>query len=241
MNENTTGDPTKYVSFYLSHLRRFRQYWLTQNDKMESKTKPSTTRKRKKVQIPTPSPEQVDHYLYAWSNLENYRLQEEALDRLFFSLCPKNTEISDILLKVAALNDFYSTNILSVLPVAKHILSLNIDARLKAGDVTLVSDIQKVVIKGVEKNFYSFATKYCSHHKPSEYPIYDNYVVKVLCFFRDQDAFSTFKTNDLKDYVLFKGVLIGFSEFYGLEKYNLKEIDKYLWQLGKEYFPKTYR
>ena len=73
---------------------------------------------------------------------------------------------ADILLKVAALNDFYSTNIFSVYPVAKHILSLNIDDRLMTGDVALVSDIQKVTINGVEKNFYSFATKYCSHHRP---------------------------------------------------------------------------
>ncbi|MHB1154967.1 MAG: hypothetical protein ACYC00_21900 [Eubacteriales bacterium] len=28
--------------------------------------------------------------------------------------------------------------------------------------------------------------------------------------------------------------------FYGLDKYNLKQIDLYVWQLGKEYFPKNY-
>ena len=135
---------------------------------------------------------------------------------------------------------FYSTNIFSVFPVAKHIQSLDIDARLKAGDVTLVSAIQKVRINGVEKNFYSFATKYCSHHNPLDYPIYDSYVEKMLCFFRNQDAFASFRTEDLKDYVIFKGALIDFRAFYGLEKYNLKEIDKYIWQLGKEFFPKSY-
>jgi len=25
-----------------------------------------------------------------------------------------------------------------------------------------------------------------------------------------------------------------------LDKYNLKQIDQYLWLLGKDYFPKTY-
>ena len=63
------------------------------------------------------------------------------LDKLFFTLCPENTEMSDILLKVAALNDFCSTNIFSVYPVAKHILSLDIDSKLKAGDVSLVSEV----------------------------------------------------------------------------------------------------
>ena len=74
-----------------------------------------------KIDIPTPSIEQVEYYLQAWNKLENYRLQEDALDKLFLDLCTKNIEISDILLKVVALNDFYSTNIFSVYPVAKHI------------------------------------------------------------------------------------------------------------------------
>lgn len=193
-----------------------------------------------KANVPNPSPDQVEYYLHAWDELENYHLQEDALDKLFFKLCPENTDMSDILLKVAALNDFYSTNIFSVYPVAKHILSLSIDERLMAGDVTLVSDIQKVVINGVEKNFYSFATKYCSHHRPLDFPIYDSYVDKVLCFFRDRDKFTEFKTADLKNYIKFKETLIDFREFYGLAQYNLKEIDKYMWQLGKAFFPKDY-
>ena len=126
-------------------------------------------------------------------------------------------------------------------PVAKHILSLDIDTRLKEGDVSVVADIQKVTINGIERNFYSFATKYCSHHKPLQYPIYDNYVNKILCYFHQQDRFTEFKAEDLKDYVKFKRTLLDFQNYYGLEKFNLKEIDKYIWQLGKTYFPKKYR
>ncbi len=194
-----------------------------------------------KIDMPDPSSEQVEHYLRVWDELENYHLQEDALDKLFFTLCPENTDMSDILLKVVALNDFYSTNIFSVYPVAKHILSLNIDDRLKAGDVTLVSDIQKITINEVERNFYSFATKYCSHHRPMDFPIYDSYVEKVLCYFRNRDKFASFKTPDLKNYAKFKEILIDFRSFYGLDKYNLKEIDKYMWQLGKKHFPKNYK
>ncbi len=196
--------------------------------------------KKLKPDIPQPSKEQVESYLHSWDELENYHLQEDALDKLFFSLCPENKEISDILLKVAALNDFYSTNIFSVYPVAKHILSLDIDSRLSIGDISVVRDIQRVNINNVEKNFYSFATKYCSHHKPLDFPIYDSYVGKVLCHFRDQNGFASFSTPDLKDYVRFKEILIAFRAFYGLEEYDLKQIDKYIWQLGKEYFHRKY-
>jgi hypothetical protein len=44
----------------------------------------------------------------------------------------------------------------------------------------------------------------------------------------------------LKDYAKFKNILIEFRAFYGLEKHKLKQIDQYVWQLGKEYFPKNY-
>lgn len=168
--------------------------------------------------------------------MADYASQEAALDKLFFTFAPENTNIEDILLKVSTLNDFYSTNIFSVFPVAEHILSLNIDERLKHGHPDLVDDI-----KGVNgRNHYSFATKYCSHHNPLEYPIYDSYVDKILRHFRNVDWFCKFATDDLKEYSKFKMVILAFREYYGLTQYNLKEIDQYLWQLGKEYYPNNY-
>lgn len=91
--------------------------------------------------------------------------------------------------------------------------------------MSLVEEIAHVKVgrDQVERTFYSFATKYCSHHQPSKYAIYDNYVEKVLIFFKNRDHFCDFKNKDLKDY----------------PKFTLKEIDKYLWQLGKEYYNKT--
>ena len=192
------------------------------------------------IVISRPSAIEVEKYLKSWNNLKNYKLQEDALDKLFFELLPRNEEISDILLKVATLNDFYSTNIFSVYPVAEHILSLKIDERLRQGDATLVNEIQNVAINGVTRKFYSFSTKYCSHHNPKEYPTYDSYVEKVLKYFRKTDKFSKFKNADLKDYQKFKNIIIAFREYYDLEEFNLKEIDQYLWQLGKEYFPNKY-
>ena len=69
-------------------------------------------------------------------------------------------------------------------------------------------------------------------------PIYDSYVDEVLRNFRICDSFSYFQDGDLKDYVKFKGLLIDFRVFYSLDKYNIKQIDQYVWQLGKDYFPK---
>ena len=192
------------------------------------------------LDIRRPCKKEVVKYLNLWDSLENYVLQERSLDKLFFHTYPKNTEIEDILIKASSLNDFYSTNIFSIFPVAKHILNLNIDERLKNGDETLVNDISKITINGKEKCFYSFATKYCSHHFPVLYPIYDSYVEKILLYFNKRDNFSSFKKEDLKNYKKFKEILIDFKKFYNIDEYNLKDIDRYLWQLGKEYFPKKY-
>lgn len=190
--------------------------------------------------INRPSTKEVEKYLNKWDSLENYVLQETALNRLFFELCASNNDISNILIKCSALNDFYSTNIFSVFPVAKHILELDIDDRLKAGNLTLVNDIADVTIKGKKKYFYSFASKYCSHHNPEKYAIYDAYVDRVLVYFKKLDHFSGFRRQVLKDYGTFNKVLLEFRKYYDLEKYNLKDIDRYLWQLGKDYFPNKY-
>ncbi|MBR6552928.1 MAG: hypothetical protein IKT89_08845, partial [Clostridia bacterium] len=182
--------------------------------------------------------EEIEKYLAKWSNLENYHLQEESLNKLFHQLCPNNTDITDILIKASTLNDFYSTNIMSIYPVAKHILGLNIDSRLQNGDITLVDEIKRVQINNKTINNYSFATKYCSHHNSLDYPIYDSYVDEILRYFRNIDNFSNFSNDDLKIYTKFKSIIIDFKSFYNLDEYNLKQIDQYLWQLGKEYFNK---
>ena len=190
------------------------------------------------IDIPKPSVAEVEKYLQQWDTLENYVNQENSLNKLFLDVLPKNKLIEDVLIKCSTLNDFYSTNIFSIFPVAKHIHQLNIDKRLKEGDLTLVNDIADV--KELDRRFYSFASKYCSHHNPDKYPIYDSYVSKVLMHFKKVDNFAKFTNNNLKDYVIFKNVLDEFKTYYSLEEYSLKELDKYLWLLGKEYFKKEY-
>ena len=143
-------------------------------------------------------------------------------------------------MKTSCLNDFYSTNIFAIHHLAKHILGIkDLDKRLKSGDIELVRELGEVTIGGKEKYFYSFATKYCSHHNPIAFPIYDSYVEQVLLYFNKVDKFSAFKRKDLKNYRKFKEILLDFQRYYKLERFDLKELDRYLWLLGKEIFPKS--
>lgn len=187
--------------------------------------------------IPRPSCGEVDRYLHRWNTTADLFQPEIVLKKLFTETCPKNNSIDDIILKTAALNTVYNTYIYSVYPVAQHILSLDIDERLAAGDETLVNELMRVFYTdGGKVDHYSFATKYCSFHNPDVFPIYDSYVGKILQHYRNQDGFSVFKNIELKSYPNFKRILADFRRHFGLEKYTTKQLDQYLWQFGKEYF-----
>ncbi|MCL5982925.1 MAG: hypothetical protein M1571_10530 [Firmicutes bacterium] len=209
--------------------------------------KATLTKKKQIVRpdIKRPSPQEVRHYLEKWNSLEGYREQEIALNKLFWEFCPNNTALDNILIKVATLNTFYSTNIFSVFNVARHILSLDLDERLKQGDTTLVAAIAtghgvKKIKTGKETYFYSFATKYCSHHYPDLFPIYDSFIAELLIYLRDTDRFSDFTREGLRDFAVFKETIYKLRDFYALQSFSLKDLDKYLWQLGKESFLNIY-
>ena len=182
-----------------------------------------------------PSVKDAEWFLNYWKDLSNYSNQEKALDRLFNTF-PKNDNIEDILIKCSSLNDCYSTNIFDIHTVAQHILSLSIDERLERGDRSLVEKIAHVEVNGKDHFFYSFATKYCSHHQPEEYAIYDNYVEKVLISMKERERFATFTREDLKNYSVYMSVIKAFQQRFGLMQYTIKQLDQYLWQLGKWYF-----
>jgi hypothetical protein len=63
---------------------------------------------------------------------------------------------------------------------------------------------------------------------------------KVLNYYRKTNGFAEFKSDALTDYPTFYGVIEKFRDKFGLDEFNLKQIDQYIWQLGKEYFPKNH-
>ncbi len=190
------------------------------------------------MNIPRPSAKQISKYEREWNELDNYVLQEKSLRKLFTETYPHNTNMEDVLIKVCALNAFYSTNIYHPFPVAKRIVELNIDEDLNKQDLTLVNKIAVVNLNEKTRENYSFATKYCSHHSPELYPIYDYYVERMLMHFKKVDEFAKFTLKGLKDYPNFYSVLKQFSDHYDLGRFDLKAIDRYLWIAGKENFPR---
>jgi len=194
--------------------------------------------------LKTPTNDLLDKYIEKFNNDERYYSADQAIINLFKAF-PNNQKFEDILLKLSVINDLYSTNILGTFIMAKHIQKLNIDRGLKEGDPKIVHQIAtghgiRTKKSNKEINFYSFATKYCNWHNRSSYAIYDSFVDKILMAYRKRDKFSSFKHEDLKNFSKFIKIIMDFAGFYGLTKYDLKEIDKFLWIYGKEVFPSNY-
>jgi hypothetical protein len=179
-----------------------------------------------------PTPDIISTYAKRFEN-EEYGSTDKAISKLF-RIFPYNNQLDEVLLKVAAVNNLYNTNIYAVFDVARHIWRIDIDTQLEQKSLDLVDAIAKVKIKGKTRRNYSFASKYCSFHAPDIYPIYDSYVNQVLWAYKNADMFSDFNRSELQDYPRYKEIIEQFRNYYGLAQFSLKEIDKFLWLYGIE-------
>lgn len=197
--------------------------------------------------IPTPSAAEVQEYLALWRTRNDEKL-DSALTTLFQTM-PRNTDVGEVAVKVAALNGLYGTGILAVWDLARHIASLDIDARLTepAINASLIAQIAHLKTKRNVRHNYSFATKYCSFHRPDLYPIYDSLVEGVLNTLLQQgETFDRLGPGEhwrtypascesiSRNYAVWCRSIDRFRNHYGLEAFSIRDIDKYLWTLAKE-------
>lgn len=190
--------------------------------------------------LPLPTPEHVRLGTAAFA--AQGQVTECAIQNLLRAF-PGNTVTADILLKVVVINQIYSTGILAVQPVAERIQAADIDAALQAGDPDVVHRIDRLQFvtaagKVIDRSIYSFATKYCAHHQPRHYPIYDGIISAKLLAYQKRDGFTRpFSHADLRTYATFKTVMLAFQAQYGLTACSLRDIDQFLWVLGKGQLP----
>lgn len=176
-----------------------------------------------------PSIKDADWFINYWKEEPRFSAPAGAM----FKVCkdyPNNNNLEEVLIKSAVIDNFSSTNVFDLHSVARHIVQLKFDERIKSYDPLLVRDISEVEIGGKKHRFYSFATKYCHYHNPDDYPIYDSYVAKVLCHF-----YKNIKEEQLRKYETFKNTLQTFRSDYSLETLSTERLDNFLWQLGRWY------
>jgi len=185
---------------------------------------------------PTPTPKYVRALLEELKKDPQYKGSDEAL-HLAFENWPKNEVFSHVLIKVVLLNRLYSTNIFAVIAVANHIVNLEIDDRLAAGDPSVVEEIANVPAGTGGRRFFSFATKYCAWHKPEHFQIYDSYIEGLLWEYKKQFGFAKYSRNKIADYPVFLKVIDEFRDFFRLESFTRKEVDKFLWVEAQKQMP----
>ncbi len=166
-------------------------------------------------------------------------LEYEAVRRTFEGY-PENVDKLAVLLKFTILNDLYRTMIMDKSKIADHIYKLateeNLDALLKSGNLDAVTKIRlghgNCVIKTQkERNFYSFATKYCHFSNPKCYPIFDQYVERAIMKLRKDNYIQFPYQDELKNPQAFRDIIYQIIQKFELEDYQ--KADRALWMYGQ--------
>ena len=186
-----------------------------------------------RVALPVPTRALVHQAVARFEADERYGPADRVLSRVF-SHHPRNDALEDILIKVVLLDGLYNTNVFAIMDMALHIRNLAIDADLADASVDLVDKIARLEIRGKTRRHYSFATKYCSWHRPLEYPIYDSLVEKLIWLYRDEYGFAEFSRPAMQEYPRYKAILAAFLLHFNLKGTSFKELDKFLWFTAKD-------
>jgi hypothetical protein len=166
------------------------------------------------------------------------RLFFEAVSQTFENY-PGNTDRLAVLLKFSVLNDLYSTNIYDKVKIVDHITRLskeeNLDKLLKSGNLDAVEKLRCghgiKTKKGKDRNFYSFATKYCHFSNPKCYPVYDQYVKEAIKKLRNDKYIQFSNTDELRNPQTFKEIIYEVIQKFDLEDYQIA--DRALWRYGQ--------
>jgi len=172
-------------------------------------------------------------------DIKGTRIADQAV-KMVFERWPGNTRQEQVLTKVVVLNSLYNTALYDVLTMAGHIVEQGVDLKLLQGDMTLVDDIRKG--HGIRRktnkeewDFYSFATKYCHWHAPSNYVMYDTNVDEALKGLNERLGFyRSFSSAMLRqEYSTLKEVINSLASTLGLTNLDYKKLDQALWMYGR--------
>jgi hypothetical protein len=164
----------------------------------------------------------------------------ESLGKLFSSLSDEENK-NEVSIKVAALNQLYSTSIQYIKPVVAKIVSeikqnhseLGGDSYLNLIDkIASIEWISETTGKSYKRKNLSFASKYVHFLSKRHVPIYDSYIWLVMvAYLKEKDV--KINLTAPKSYSKFYNYFSEFKESYSLESYSNYQIDKFLWQYGK--------
>ena len=161
--------------------------------------------------------------MLSWNYLYELLLRE-------FNKFKENNNLFIIGYKIDLVDKLYNCNLkMDKRRVAIEIINLSLDEKFEKEDpVSIVKEIAEVKFPDYRRSVgYVFSSKFCHFHKPSKFPIYDQYAGRALSELNNK-KYSYYENN----YRLFKTDLdFLISQLSWKSSYN--EIDEYLWLYGK--------
>jgi hypothetical protein len=160
-----------------------------------------------------------------------------------FECFPDNTCPYDVQIKVAVLNTLYNTAIQYIQPVVDKINT--VFSKVKAGEVIVddpiflvdmistASWVNGVSAVSYERTNLSFASKFMHFQSNRSIPIYDSYIWIVMNGYFHKAGMKLTIGNP-RNYSDFYERFVLFKEKFGLVNYKNYDIDKFLWQYGKQ-------
>ena len=171
----------------------------------------------------------------------NYHKSENDILEVF----KDNSHRTDVVEKrIHLLNGFYHTRV-PVEPMQKVLISLQKSKQWVEWIKNGAEEAVKEIVERNEKNYFSFATKYCCFANSEKYPIYDSLSIKALKMLDEHKSFLDNKIDfekirTEKEYEKYRSIVDNFMEKFKLndieindKKINYKDIDKFLWLIGK--------
>lgn len=176
----------------------------------------------------------------------DFKIHDDLLNKLF-KKHKKNDDFEKVLLKVVALNTFYSAGIknIHITNMAKHIVDVYKEKKyvdkpcniLSPSDqcLGLVNELAKIEVKEKDKNdkeiikvinHYSFASKFCFFQNNEFFFIYDSYVDELLFQFQKKlknkykeklDKYTEFTRGGLRNYKTFYSAINQFITVFELQ------------------------
>lgn len=168
-------------------------------------------------------------------------LVNASLSKLFECMNDESSR-HEVSIKVAALNQIYATAIQYITPVVDEIIHKVPENHKVFSDeeysklvdeIATVSWISPTTGKRHSRCNLSFASKYIHFLSRRRIPIYDSYIWIVMIGYFKQNGCNTYSFSTPKSYKDFYEIFIKFKQFFDLKAYPNYEIDKFLWQYGK--------
>ena len=161
------------------------------------------------------------------NELEQWKAADRVLKYLGTTI-PENTDLDRVLLKVAALNQLYGTNVYYLYAMAQHIVEVFSSERTW-DECSLVEQIAYLEASG--RRHQSFASKYCHFFVDSEqFPLFDSYVPVVVRMHLGRGNYRC-KTTD-QTYRNFYEDLQTLRRSISFDP-TIRELDHYLWLRGQ--------